>query len=477
MRIARAAAVIGLALVPVTVGVLPVAAANAVPRWDARVAKYVRFVEQRRKLRFDHPVPVAFLGDAEFVRELQGDRKPTKQDRADARRTAGELRALGLVEGDVDLIQAERDLSAAGVVGFYDEHRKRLFVRGRDLTSTDVRVTLVHELTHALQDQHFDLGHLRRATRTSGESFALTALEEGDAVRVENAYVASLPRREQDAYARAAAPGSTAPDGPAKTAAVPPVLELLDAAPYLLGPEYVEVLQTLRGTKGVDAAFGSPPTSEDEIVDPVAASDSIRPRAVPTPKLADGEHRDGPAEDFGALSLFVTLAARIDPQDALHAAQAWGGDRALAYTRGSAHDECLRIAFRGDTPTGTRAIGDALAAWVASVPEGAASLDRHRGLVTLNACEVDATRAPTQDTLDHAVEVLVDRNELVLSFLKSRAQVVQARCVADRVVDDTEVFPLFAAATLTDEQQALLRDRITGYADRCRQVEHGTSVS
>ena len=39
-------------------------------------------------------------------------------------------------------------------------------MRGTDLTDVDVRVTIVHELTHALQDQHFDLTKLDDAVET-----------------------------------------------------------------------------------------------------------------------------------------------------------------------------------------------------------------------------------------------------------------------------------------------------------------------
>ena len=146
------------------------------------MTKYVRFVERHRKLTFDHPVPVKFLGDKAFVKAYQGDNpKVSKRDRAEAERYAGQLRALGLIAGPVDLIQSERDLDAADVVGFYDQQKHALFVRGEDLGNTDVRVTLVHELTHALQDQKFDLDALDRQAETSGESFAETALVEGDA--------------------------------------------------------------------------------------------------------------------------------------------------------------------------------------------------------------------------------------------------------------------------------------------------------
>ena len=176
-------------------------AATSPSSWDRRVAKYVRFVERHRSLEFDHPVPVKFLGDDAFLEAFRrDDPEITERDRVDAERSAGQLRALGLIEGPVDLIESQRDLDAADTVGFYDQERKALYVRGTDLTDVDVRITLVHELTHALQDQHFDLSKLDDEIETSGEDFALTALVEGDATSIEDDYLFSLPRAEQDAY-------------------------------------------------------------------------------------------------------------------------------------------------------------------------------------------------------------------------------------------------------------------------------------
>jgi len=173
----------------------PAGAQSSAPeKWDPRVEKYVAFVEQHRKLEFDHPVAVKFLDDEAFVKAYQGDDpKVTKADRREAERIAGQLRALGLIEGPVDLIQSQRDLGATDTVGFYDQEKKALYVRGTDLSDTDVRITLVHELTHALQDQQFDLTELDDTVETSGENFALTALVEGDATSVEDDYLFSRP--------------------------------------------------------------------------------------------------------------------------------------------------------------------------------------------------------------------------------------------------------------------------------------------
>ena len=454
----------------------PATAANAPAKWDSRVAKYVQFVEKHRKLEFDHPVPVKFLADKAFVKALQGDdEKTTKADRADAERYAGQLRALGLIQGKVDLIQSEKDLSASDVVGFYDQHKKRLFVRGEDLTDTGVRVTLVHELTHALQDQRFDLDKIDRGTKTSGESFAVTALVEGDAVNVEDAYVASLPKAEQDAYDASLPDGTSAPepDAPSKTTDIPPILELFEAAPYIFGPQYIEGLKADGGVRRVNRAFASPPRSEEQIMDPVAADRAQVPWKVAVPKLAKGEKRDGSADDFGAMSLYLVLASRLDPKVALTAAEGWGGDRYLAFTRkpvtaGGERQECLRTTFRGDTTTDTTQIADALDQWIASLPAGAASLQHGKGVVTLTACDTAGTTAPGQDTLDTAVSLLANRNGLVLEFLREKAPIVTARCVADRVVVDPEIEPLLSKETITDDEKTLVQDRISQYISECR---------
>jgi hypothetical protein len=73
-----------------------------------------------------------------------------------------------------------------------------VFVRGDELTPA-VRVTLAHELTHVLQDQHFDLQRLDEPDFEEHEG--LRAMAEGDAGRIEDIYVTDvLTSAEQTAY-------------------------------------------------------------------------------------------------------------------------------------------------------------------------------------------------------------------------------------------------------------------------------------
>ena len=110
------------------------------------------------------------------------------------------FRALGFIDGKVDLLRAFDTSQSSGTLAYYDENERDIVVRG---TTLDVahRVTLAHELTHVLQDQHFNLTklHLQASRSDTGDPSAFKALVEGDAVRIQQAYLKQLPKADQKA--------------------------------------------------------------------------------------------------------------------------------------------------------------------------------------------------------------------------------------------------------------------------------------
>ena len=272
-------------MVVLAVAAVPAAAAGPPDSWDPRVSKLAQFVERERGLDFEHPVPVKFLPDDQFLKALRGDEKVTARDRRQADAFAADLRSLGLVAGDVDILAAQNSVDDASVVGFYDTERERMVVRGTDLDDVETRVTVAHELTHALQDQHFDLDALDARAHTSGEVFALDALVEGDAVAVEDAYVATLSRKEQDDYYASFDQGVT-PSAAAEAGddpAGPAILEIVSSAPYVFGPLLVAAAQQQEGKSALDDVYGDPPVTEEQAVDPVAFQRREQPRHVASP--------------------------------------------------------------------------------------------------------------------------------------------------------------------------------------------------
>ena len=133
--------VVTLALTIATLGALAGPAAATPSAWDHRILPLVKFVQKARKLEFTHPIPVEFLSDAAFKKRVRhDDAKVTASDRRDAKRYVGELRALGLLQGNVDLIGAEKDLSGVDTLGYYDQDAKKMVIRGKDLADVATRV-------------------------------------------------------------------------------------------------------------------------------------------------------------------------------------------------------------------------------------------------------------------------------------------------------------------------------------------------
>lgn len=449
------------------------AAAEAPPaKWDPRIVEFVRFVEHSRGLKFEHPIPVEFLDDAAFRQEVvTDDADLTKADRALGREYSGDLRALGLVGPVFDFIAASNALDAQGVVGFYDQDTQKMVIRGQDLDNTEVRVTIVHELTHALQDQHYGLTKLQNATESSGEDFALAVLVEGDAVWVEEDYLASLPQAEQDAYSSVVV-SSTSPE-PGSADDVSPVLDRFFAAPYDLGYWFVGFLRShaRRGgsTKAVDRAFGHPPPSDEQVLDPVAFLGDERPKVPRAPKLGTGETKRGGSDELGAFGLYYLLASRLDPRTALAAVTGWNGDTYVGFTRDQ--QPCIRAAIATDDPREAKQLAAALGQWAAEGPAGAASVERAGAEVALETCARPETALPTVQSLDDAATALGSRFLNYEQYERNEGLSRQdVRCLADLSSTDLELVRIFnsvAPDDVTPEQQALIERRAREYADEC----------
>src|SRR5205823_9089305 len=148
------------------------------------------------------PVKVEYLSAADFQKQVTDSPEDLKNQRDEIEQAAAVFRAAGLIGGDVDLGQAVNETQAADVIAIYDPSTKKILVRGDGPFTVETRVTLAHELTHVLQDQHFDLQKLDKAATDSktGSSDALTGLVEGDAVRIQKKYLAEQSAADRAEY-------------------------------------------------------------------------------------------------------------------------------------------------------------------------------------------------------------------------------------------------------------------------------------
>src|SRR5207248_655356 len=144
-----------------------------------------------------------YLPSNEFEKLIGDDSNLTKADRDRVTRDEAVFRALGFIGGKVDLLRAYETHQSSDTLAYYDPDRQEIIVRGTTLDAAH-RVTVAHELTHVLQDQHFDLRKLQKRADASetGDVSALTALIEGDAVRIQDDYRQELTPTEQKEYQR-----------------------------------------------------------------------------------------------------------------------------------------------------------------------------------------------------------------------------------------------------------------------------------
>ncbi len=351
-------------------------------RWDPRVADLVTHIERARDLDFDHPVYVDFLTPAEYTEEVTADEGGLDDDdRAELDRYAGMLRALGVATGEIDLFTAYNQVSDGGTLAYYDPIDQRVRVRGTTVT-VGLEVTLVHELTHALQDQHFDLERLYEDELPPGAAEAFRGLVEGDAVRIEDTYIAEVltpaQRDEYDTEYAAALESSKAATGD-----VPAFVNAGFGVPYLLGQPLAVMLANRGGNDAVDRAFDDPPDTEEHLFDPASYLDEEGSEEVDLDLDDTFDVFDDGA--FGSPSWYLLLAERIDPKVAFEAALGWDGDAYAAYERQGR--TCVRAAFTGDRTADEEAMTAALAEWSAAMPGGQAralTIDGHPGL---EACD------------------------------------------------------------------------------------------
>ena len=319
------------------------------------VPEAVSFVEAHRGLRFKEPVKVDHLADEQFSQRIVALQR---RDSADTDRQAKIYRALGLVGRDVDVEQAEEELVASGVIGYYDPKTKELVVRGEAATPA-VKHVVVHELTHALQDQWFQLEQGQK-DKDDDAALAYTALVEGDAVRIEREYVAGLPAAERRQVTQEAG-GAPPPE-------VPRVLVELLSFPYQLGPSFTDAVLKARGQEGLDQAFRERPSTSSQILHPDRFLAGDQPQAVADPPA------DGPVFDRGAigevgLDLLLEDLVRtsaLSSADARTATQGWTGDRYVAWARADGY--CLRARFATASPEAAQALSSALQKVAATRP-------------------------------------------------------------------------------------------------------------
>ncbi len=271
-------------------------------------------------LKFKHDVPYALITKDQLHLYLEKRLRETmKPD--DARAEELTLKMLGLVPANFDLRKNTLDLLTEQAAAFYDYNQKKLFVLEGSGGNDEERIALVHELAHALADQHFHLAkYIREGMRSDDSATARQAVMEGQATWLMAAYISLEGGGKPEVpegilqLMKQSIQGSAAQQYPVFSQAPLYIRESL-VFPYGEGLTFQDAVFRKMGKEAFSEVFLRPPLSSGQILHPeryLGHGGVVIPKPPPLPeshefrKLADGTLGE---LDFRVLLSQYTTAA------------------------------------------------------------------------------------------------------------------------------------------------------------------------
>jgi hypothetical protein len=348
------------------------------------IAEVEREVELVRGLAFLHPVAAEPVSQEEIDRRLTDAFDQTYPVDFYARRTAA-WRTIGVIPPDADIRSALNAFQQGQVVGFYNPQNGELVYIGDQNLDVTERFVLAHELTHALDDQHFDLKRLDRITTNCRDETLQAALGavEGNAQFSAGEVLVRFPTGTAELQALVG--------GVVAAGEVPEFIQELQGWPYTVGRAFIGEVSARGGTQFVDRALERFPVSTEQIIHPDRWPNDV-PTAVDMPDLGSvlgKDWRDLDVMEIGEAWLQIMLALRLSDEEAARAATGWDGGIYRAWTDGRGVGVGLRTVW--DSNDDAREFQAALGDWIG---------DRTAAVSEVHGVNVDAVFATGSALLD-----------------------------------------------------------------------------
>jgi hypothetical protein len=362
-----------------------------------RVAKIEPEVARLRHLGFERAVPTRYQKPDEFRafvrREIAKDLPPAR-----SRDLTQALAHLGFLTHATDLAGVEEQAMTTQAGAYYDPAAKAFFVVMVPSSDLLLDTMSAHELTHALQDQHFDLAKYLPSDTSLDDDAAMARrfVVEGDATFVMLLYavrsmlgddisgptlavlrdqiktlasqdIASLEAQVKQQSAMFGAMDSEIQKSIDAMDDIPPavLVPLLDS--YMKGALVALTAYEHGGWPAVDALYRDPPSSTEQVLHPATKLyPRDRPHKVALPRSSDPELANNV---LGELQWRIYFDLWKSPR-ASEASEGWAGDR-YSVTRRSDGRLIGWIATRWDTPVDARQFADAYIASLAARFPGA----------------------------------------------------------------------------------------------------------
>jgi hypothetical protein len=271
----------------------------------------------------------SYLSD--HVREQYGEAKLDAEGRT--------LQILGLIPPMESYREFVLKLLTEQVGGYYDPERRTFFIAGW-LPLEQQKPVMAHELTHALQDQHFEIGRILKEDlklQNDDRALAHQALFEGDAMAVMLDYLlepagrnfAQLPDLVTVMRSQLSQMDSQFP----VFKQAPMYLRETLLFPYGYGAAFLQQIRLKQPWSAVDKVYADLPASTEQIMHPekyLGSRDEPQPLPAEDPSARLGEAwKANYANVLGEFSLYLLLRLHLPDERAKQATSGWDGDRLM----------------------------------------------------------------------------------------------------------------------------------------------------
>jgi hypothetical protein len=256
-----------------------------------------------------------------------------KEDKDADKRYADQktMEKFGLLPKDYPLDQTLVKVLTEQIAGLYDPDSQEFFIA--DWTSpADQRMVMSHELTHALQDQHFHIDKWTDAAKPNDDAeLSRDAVIEGSAMAAMLDYQlrGNGSIRDLGDFDPSMLMGDV--DSSPELSKAPKVLQDELLFPYLAGTRFTaRVLQATNGWPDFHKVFEKPPLSTQQIMHPDLYFQGVVPPKITLPATAGlipAEWKKLDENNMGEFGLLEIFKQFLPKDRATDLAAAWSADR------------------------------------------------------------------------------------------------------------------------------------------------------
>jgi hypothetical protein len=254
------------------------------------------------------------------------------------------LQKLGLIPSSMDFKDFLLKLLSEQAEGFYDPETKTLYIASW-APIEEQKPVMAHEITHALQDQYFDIGKTLKEDRdlaNDDRALAHEAVREGDGMAVMLNYLLEPAQKDftklPDLLTVMRAQMSVSQSRNAVFESAPKYIQESLLFSYGYGTAFLQKVWAKDPSwKSIDKLYADPPASTEQILHPEKYFSHDDPKPVQEEDVAaklGNNWKVAYKNVLGEFSLGLWMNLRFTETRARRVVSGWGGDQVLLLENG-----------------------------------------------------------------------------------------------------------------------------------------------